>query len=37
VNGRQRHLLVEVLGLGVLVVVHAASGHERAGGRKARV
>jgi putative transposase len=34
VNGRKRHLLVDVLGLVLLVVVHAASVQEQAGAKR---
>jgi putative transposase len=34
VNGRKRHLLVDVLGLVLLVVVHAASVQEQDGARR---
>jgi len=34
VNGRKRHLLVDVLGLVLLVIVHAASVQEQAGAKR---
>jgi putative transposase len=34
VNGRKRHLLVEVLGLGLMVVVHAGNVQEQDGAKR---